>query len=445
MGSQQTIWAHAALDLAGYTFSSLVNRTDAFGQCFENSWVTLQKPFTVPVIEGHYRGDSIIGVHPVSLDNCCRFMVFDVDSHGDDPSAAHEMADRVRAFLEGSEIPYLEEDSDGRGGRHFWVRFAEKQNAAVVCRIIQQIKSKSGIDCEVFPKGERTEQSPHGGSLIRLPGKHPAHDHWSRFLIDGRVLTDQEAMQAWLTLPCVETRVLARIGEENGQKRTEENRGTQRITEEDRSTQRSTEENRPDLCNPLSSSVHERIEEAILKSQPLEERQRNKSLFKFSRMLAGIPECRGWPLSQWKLYVKKWHQRALPVIGTKPFEDTWSDFTRSHEKVKIPYDRDFMVEIFESIPPETIDEYGLDYESPVTRSLLRLCLGLDRHEGGGVFFLACRTAGEVCGFCHMTAANHLHMLVVDDVLRLMVPGTPSGNATRYQLNPKFSTCDRSKQ
>ena len=435
MGAQPTFPAESAARLAEWTLSSFVNRTDAYGLCAAGKWSTLGAPLTVPDIEEHYRGNSIIGVHAVSLDNCCRFMVFDVDSHGDDPSAAHEMADRVRAFLEGSEIPYLEEDSDGRGGRHFWVRFAEKQNAAVVCRIIQQIKSKSGIDCEVFPKGERTEQSPHGGSLIRLPGKHPTQDHWSRFLIDGRVLTDQEAMQAWLTLPCVETRVLARIGEENGQKRTEENRGTQR----------STEENRPDLCNPLSSSVKERIEEAILKSQPLEERQRNKSLFKFSRMLVGIPECRGWPLRQWKPYVKKWHQEALPVIGTKPFEDTWSDFTRSHEKVKVPYDRDFMVEILESIPPETIDEYRLDYESPVTRSLLRLCLGLDQHHGGGVFFLACRMAGGVCGSSHMTAANHLHMLVVDDVLRLMVPGTPSGNATRYQLNPQFSTCDRSKQ
>ena len=124
MGAQPTFPAESAACLAEWTLSSFVNRTDAYGLCAAGKWSTLGAPLTVSKIEEHYRGNSIIGVHAVSLDNCCRFMVFDVDSHGDDPSAAHEMADRVREFLEGSEIPYLEEDSDGRGGRHFWVRFA---------------------------------------------------------------------------------------------------------------------------------------------------------------------------------------------------------------------------------------------------------------------------------------------------------------------------------
>ena len=102
--------------------------------------------FTVPVIQGHYCGDTIIGLYAVSRENSCRFMVFDVDSHGDDPSDAHEMAARVRAFLEASGIPYLEEDSDGQGGRHFWVRFAEVLPAGQVCGVIRQIKAASGIN-----------------------------------------------------------------------------------------------------------------------------------------------------------------------------------------------------------------------------------------------------------------------------------------------------------
>ena len=448
MGTQPTFPAESAACLGEWTLSSLVNRTDVSGLWTGEGWSTCKETLTRSVIEEHYLGNSIIGVHAVSIENCCRFMVFDVDSHGDDPGAAHEMADRVRAFLEASGIPYLEEDSDGRGGRHFWVRFAEKQPAAVVCRIIQKIKAASriqeaepvvplyaGISCEIFPKGERTAETPFGGGYIRLPGKHPKHDHWSRFLIGGQVLTGQEAIQAWLTLPCVETRVLARIGEGL----------TQKKTEEDRREQRSTDEHTNDLCNPLCPSVYERIEEAILKSQPLEERQRNKRLFRFSRMLAGIPECHDWTLRQWRPYVKKWHQVALPVIGTKPFDDTWSDFIRSHDKVKVPYDRDLMAGIFESIPPDYVDKFGLDYESPITGNLIRLCVGLDKHRDGGVFFLSCRVAGAVCGVSHKSAADGLNVLVEDDVLLLVKPGCQSGKAARYQLNPKFSTCDRSKQ
>ena len=435
MGTQRSIPAQCAASLAEWTFSSLVNRTDAYGLWTGERWSTREEPLTVPVIAEHYRGNSIVGVHAVSRNNSCRFMVFDVDSHGDDPSAAHEMADRVRTFLKASGIPSLEEDSDGRGGRHIWVRFDEELPAAQVCGIIQRMKTATGIDCEVFPKGERTEERPFGGGFIRLPGKHPRHDHWSRFHIDGKILTVQDSFQAWRTLPCVETRVLARISEGSTQKTTEENRGLQTTTED----------HTHDLCSPLSSSVYERIEDAIVKSQPLEERQRNKSLFKFSRMLAAISECEDWTLRQWRPHVKKWHRTALPVIATKPFDDTWSEFVGGFHKVKHPYDSSLLFKIFESVSSESIEVLDLDYESPITRDLLRLCVGLDRHHGGEVFFLACRMAGEVCGISYTAAAKCLQMLVKDDVLRLVLPGTPSRKAARYQLNPKFSTCDRSKQ
>ncbi|MBT5318718.1 MAG: hypothetical protein HOL45_02315 [Chloroflexi bacterium] len=241
----ETIWSGCGSEISESTLANLVNRTDAYGFWKGSQWVKHDGPLTVALLEQHYGGHITIGVYATSVANTCRFMVFDVDSHRKDGSAEKE-ASEVRAILLKYRIPHLEEDSDGLGGRHFWVRFNEVLPAGVVLSVIRQIRAQTGVTCEIFPKGERTRDAPYGGGFIRLPGKHHKHDHWSQFWVGGKWVGGEDAVAAWRSLPCINTRDLTRISEVSTQKRTEEHRGIQK----------NTEEHTPDFCTHLSSSVY---------------------------------------------------------------------------------------------------------------------------------------------------------------------------------------------
>ena len=429
----ETTWSGCGSEISESTLANLVNRTDAYGLWKGSHWVKHDGPLTVALLEQHYGGHITIGVYATSVANTCRFMVFDVDSHRKDGSAEKE-ASEVRAILLKYAIPHLEEDSDGLGGRHFWVRFNEVLPAGVVLSVIKQIRAQTGVTCEIFPKGERTRDAPYGGGFIRLPGKHHKHDHWSQFWVGGKWVDGEDAVAAWRSLPCINTRDLTRISEVSTQKRTEEHRGIQK----------NTEAHTPDFCTHLSSSVYPRIEDAIVMSLPGEERQRNKSIFAFCRRLHAIPECKERAVHEFREIVQEWHQRALPIIRTKPFDETWAEFIRAFHNVKIPQDSDLLVHLYESVSTEDVSEICAPYESETTRKLIRLCVSLDQHHKGGVFFLACRTVEKVCGFSYKLAADRLNMLVVDKVLSLVERGNESGRASRYQLNQNFSTCAEDK-
>jgi len=129
--------------------------------------------------------------------------------------------------------------------------------------------------------------------------------------------------------------------------------------------------------------------------------------------------------------VRRWHERALPIIGTKPFDETWADFVAAWPRVRFPKGQEPMtliVQRADASPPPAVAER---YDAPETRRLVAICRELQRASGDDPFFLSCRTAAELLGMDHATAWRRLEMLVADGVLLVVQVGTKH-RATRYR-------------
>jgi len=187
--------------------------------------------------------------------------------------------------------------------------------------------------------------------------------------------------------------------------------------------QKRTEENR---SNPLSSSVG--IPPNTL---PLDVGQRNKCLFEFARYLRGkMPNA---TRQQLRAEVTRWHELALPVIGTKDFSTTWVDFQNAWEKVRHPYGmtmQTIIAGVDHATPlPNGVETLG--YGNTSTH-LVRLCMALQSHHGDEPFFISARVAGEVLNVHFTDASKMLSALVSDGVLALVSRG--SGRvASRYRF------------
>lgn len=174
---------------------------------------------------------------------------------------------------------------------------------------------------------------------------------------------------------------------------------------------------------------------AIEATQPTRERQRNFAVFRFSRHLKGIPALADADPRSLEPLVRLWHRRALPVIGTKPFDDTWAEFIYGWSRVKWPKGSGPMADILAKTDAAPLPEVAMKYECPMTHRLIKLCRELQRASGDGPFFLSCRTAADLLDMGHpMTAHRRLYLLEFDDIIRTVEPGTRT-RATRYRYIP----------
>ena len=175
-----------------------------------------------------------------------------------------------------------------------------------------------------------------------------------------------------------------------------------------------------------------KIYEAITHTQPKTEGQRNKKIFYFCRWLKGVPELADLPVKELKPIVREWHQKALPVIGTKSFMDTWADFTYGYKRVKWPKGDDTLEKAVQlALKAQDILPEAEDYDSTEGQYLIRICYELQKLQGKEPFWLSCRSAGGILGVSHETANKYLQMLVTDDVLKVLKEHT-SNEATRFK-------------
>ncbi len=214
-----------------------------------------------------------------------------------------------------------------------------------------------------------------------------------------------------------------------------------RVTERTERTE-ITEENRDNRCNEelmvsvqtalsVSDDVARNVAKAILSTQPKSEGHRNQEVFEFCRALKSIPALRDAPARQLRPAVKIWHKIAFPIIGTKPFEDTWADFLYGWPRVRFPKGSDPIAMIMMRVKNAPLSDEALDYDAPETRRLVSICRELQRASGNGPFFLSCRTAGELLGLDYVTAWRRLIVLAEDGIIRCVERGT-RGRATRYR-------------
>lgn len=184
------------------------------------------------------------------------------------------------------------------------------------------------------------------------------------------------------------------------------------------------------VCVPYGT-----LDEAIALTQPQREGERNRKLFELARALKSMPEYADADPRDLQQIVRRWHGQALPVIGTKPFDDTWFDFLYAWPRVRFTLGGGPMAQIFaraaENDPPAAAQRY----ERPELRLLVALCRELQRATGDGPFFLSCWTAARLLGVAHMTAWRWLCGLTADGVLVVVEKGgraNAMGKATRFR-------------
>ncbi|KKK53033.1 hypothetical protein LCGC14_3098850, partial [marine sediment metagenome] len=174
----------------------------------------------------------------------------------------------------------------------------------------------------------------------------------------------------------------------------------------------------------------ERINEAMVKTLPTGKGQRNKAIFEFARNLRGIPGLSDLPREELKGFVEEWHSQALPVIGTKPFIETWIDFLKGWPKVKWPVNEEFIPMILTKAQSNPVD----GYDDPRLSVLAAICREL-HGINGQKFYLATRTAGKLLGVSHTMISRWLFLLEHDRLIETVVKGGTSENprkATRFR-------------
>jgi Bifunctional DNA primase/polymerase, N-terminal len=190
---------------------------------------------------------------------------------------------------------------------------------------------------------------------------------------------------------------------------------------------------------PTVSSVLQTAANAINATLPTAQGQRGRCIFNLARHLKSNPSLNNADAGHLRPVVEDWHRRALPVIGTKPFLETWTDFVQAWKRVKVPaneglINRAFQRAVATEPPPIAIRLYG---EGPIVL-LAALCRELQRIVGDGEFFLDCRTAGGLIGVDHTTAWRWLEVLCADGVLKAGAKGSKATKrASRFRfINPE---------
>jgi hypothetical protein len=169
------------------------------------------------------------------------------------------------------------------------------------------------------------------------------------------------------------------------------------------------------------------VETAILATLPTGPGQRNSRLFDLARRLKRLmPDAM---LEELEPIVRTWHSRALQVIRTKDWLDTWIKFRHAWSNAKRPFGAKF-AEIVATAKARTPSQ------SDAIQKLVELCRAISEHHGPGQSWpLSCRIAGAAIGTSHKTAAAILKLLCVEGVIALVKPAGPkkSGQAAEYRL------------
>lgn len=178
-------------------------------------------------------------------------------------------------------------------------------------------------------------------------------------------------------------------------------------------------------------SLPQFIDSAIVATVPKSAGLRHRAVFPFARRLKSRPELAGLAANELRAHVRSWHDRALPTIHTREFDETWADFCAAWGNVKKPYGRE-LAKIVAQARERPDPPCALGYDSPDTRLLIRVCMTLQEQAGDRPFFLASQAAGEAIGQDKNWGIRRLGMLVSDGVLKRVSKGH-TGKASEYRI------------
>jgi len=176
-------------------------------------------------------------------------------------------------------------------------------------------------------------------------------------------------------------------------------------------------------------------EEIIEMTLPQRQGERNASLMRLARGLrlnAGLDDR---SLTDIKPYVRQWHDRAWPTIGSKDFDETWCDFVRAWPIAEVPLFADTVGDAHALAVQQAVEgrlpACANQYESASVRLLVGLCANLAALRSNRRFFLSSHDAGDRLGVQPAQAWRYLNMLCIDGVIALVRRGNPRV-ANRYR-------------
>jgi len=173
------------------------------------------------------------------------------------------------------------------------------------------------------------------------------------------------------------------------------------------------------------------VEQIIAQTLPTKQGQRNDHVRRLARGLkfdAGMGKA---DFAQLKPIVRGWHAKALPVIGTQNFDETWSDFVRAFKGARIPLNFDAVGWAMDKAKAEPLPAATSEYDSEPVKLLVGVCWHLGSLDGQRRFFLSSHQAGARLGVSHDTVLRWLAMLCADRVIERLKPGNEY-QATRYR-------------
>lgn len=152
------------------------------------------------------------------------------------------------------------------------------------------------------------------------------------------------------------------------------------------------------------------VKQAVEESLPQGPGERNYCLFELVRRLKAIPEMATVKQPDLERIVAEWHKRALPVIRTKDYYVTLSEFLTAWDNVLFPEGCDPMLIVLEQAKREPTPKCARRFEDPRMQRLVAVCRVLQRYAGDREFYLSCRTAATFLELSHEVAARWLRLL-----------------------------------
>jgi len=185
-------------------------------------------------------------------------------------------------------------------------------------------------------------------------------------------------------------------------------------------------------------SVNERDFEKIIEDTlPEEYGTRNRKVFELARTLKSLPQFSESEPIELINIVKIWHEKALPNIRTKEFEETKIDFLKAWPRVKYKVQEQPMSKIFERAVQQTppVMATKLYPDNQKIQLFVSLCKELQKEENQDNFYVSCRTAARYFNVKPMTISRWFFLLEQDGIIKVIVKGGTKKNprkATRYK-------------
>jgi len=187
----------------------------------------------------------------------------------------------------------------------------------------------------------------------------------------------------------------------------------------------------PHEPEPISSELPE-IRAAICRCLPSGPGQRHRKLFDLARWMRRLrPDA---TLGQLRPVLRCWYTRALPIMRTKDWEDSWRDFADAWARVRHPAGESALDEAIRRAAESNEPVPGLDpFSGPEVELLAKVCRELARMHPKGEFWLSSTDAGRLLGRTRGRAWKVLHCFCLDGILELVQPGDRKRRrANRYR-------------